>query len=77
MMKNDLRKYSRQTISRLVIGGLLITFVIGLGLIWLIYGSGAAAMGFICLLTGMVPVVLVVFTLWIIDVIVKKNRVDN
>lgn len=77
MMKRDLRQYSRQTISRMVIGGLLIIFIVGLGLIGLIYGPGAALMGLVCLLIGMVPVVLVIISLWIIDLIVKKNRIEN
>ena len=42
-MSRDLRKYGRQTNIRLVAGALLLLFVIGDGLIYLIYGSGAVS----------------------------------
>ena len=46
----DLRKYARQTNGRLVLGGLLLVFIVGLGLIDLIYGRAAALAGLACLL---------------------------
>ena len=47
-------------------------FVIGIGLIYLIYGPGAATLGFICLLGAMLPVVLILLFLFITDWIVKR-----
>jgi hypothetical protein len=73
-MNRDLRKYSRQTNVRLIIGFLLVLFFIGDGLIFLFYGQGAAMMGFICLLAGISPVILIVISLWFIDWIVRRNN---
>ena len=76
-MKFDPRKYSRQTSTQLILGAIIIIFIVGLGLIWLIYGSGAAGVGLICLLAGFIPVLLVVLSLWIIGLITKRNRSDD
>ena len=73
-MPRDLRKYASQTNVQLVVGGLVLLFVVGLGLIALIYGRNAALMGFLCLLGGMVPIGLVVLVMFGLDVIVKKSN---
>ena len=73
-MKRDLREYAKQTNIRLVAGALLVLFVIGLGLIWLIYGGGAASFGFFCLLAGLSPVVLILLVFWGIDWILSHAR---
>ena len=74
-MSRDLRKYARQTNIRLAIGAVLVLFIIGDGLIYLFYGGGAALMGILCLLGGMVPVVLVILVLLLFDWIQKRaNR---
>ena len=59
----DLRKYTSQTVFRLVVGALLILFTVGLGLIAWIYGVGAALMGLLCLLAMMLPIGLIAFFL--------------
>jgi hypothetical protein len=71
-MKRDLRRYSRQTRIRLVIGFILILFLVGDGLIYLFYGRDAAGMGLICLLMGMAPVVLVWLVLTLLGWVGKK-----
>lgn len=70
----DLRKYSRQTITRLIIGGILLLFLIGGGLILIIYGPGAMSLGLLCLIAGLSPVALIVLFLWIIEWITKRDR---
>lgn len=72
----DLRKYARQTNFRILVGALFLIFIIGDGLIYLIYGPGAAAMGFTCLLGGLTPVLLILLALFIIDWIVKRANRD-
>lgn len=72
-MPRDLRKFATQTNVRLILGGLGLLFVVGLGLIALIYGPNAALMGFLCLLGGMVPVGLVALVMFGLDIFVKKN----
>jgi hypothetical protein len=74
-MSRDLRKYGKQTNVRLIIGAMLLLFLVGDGLIYLIYGSRAALMGVLCLLGGLVPVLLVVLILFILDWI--RKRIDH
>jgi hypothetical protein len=75
-MSRDLRKYGRQTNVRLIIGALILLFVVGDGLIYIIYGSGAAMMGILCLLAGMVPVLLTILVLVLLDWIRKRADHD-
>jgi multisubunit Na+/H+ antiporter MnhB subunit len=70
----DLRKYTRQTNIRLVLGAFILLFVVGVGLIWLIYGEGAAGMGFMCLLAALFPVILILFIFLGIEWILKHAR---
>lgn len=77
-MSRDLRKYMKDTNVQLVGGALLLLFIIGLGLIWAIYGFGAAVMGFLCILGAMVPIALILFFLNLSDWILKRaGRDDN
>ncbi len=71
-MTRDLRKYARQTNTRLIAGAILLVLLIGDGLIYWIYGQGAAVMGLLCILAGMVPMVLVFLVLLLLDWIRKK-----
>jgi hypothetical protein len=73
-MSRDLRKYAKQTNVRLIIGGLLLLFIVGLGLIYFIYGPGAAFMGFICLLVGLVPLVLIWLMFFLLELITKRAQ---
>ena len=70
----DLRKYSRQTNLRLALGAFILLFVVGVGLIWLIYGEGAAGMGLVCLLAALFPVILVLLVFVGIEWILKHAR---
>jgi uncharacterized SAM-binding protein YcdF (DUF218 family) len=71
-MSRDLRRYTHQTNVRLAIGAILLLFIVGDGLIYMIYGRGAAVLGFFCLLLGLGPIVLVWLALAIIDWVVKR-----
>lgn len=73
-MTRDLRRYAQETHLRLLLGGLILLFFVGDGLIYLIYGQGPALMGFICLLAGLAPLVLILSAFWVIDWIIKKER---
>jgi hypothetical protein len=75
-MTRDLRKYSKQTNVRLFIGALAVLFIVGDGLIYLIYGGGAALMGILCLLAGMIPVVLTILVLLLFDWLQKRADRD-
>lgn len=73
-MKRDLRQFSRQTNIRLVLGAFVLLFGVGLGLIYLIYGAAAALTGLLCLLGGLVPIGLILASLYGMDWIVKRER---
>lgn len=73
-MKRDLREYARQTNVRLIAGALFLLFIVGVALIWLIYGNGAASFAFFCLMAGLAPVVLIVVIFVAIDWILKHVR---
>jgi multisubunit Na+/H+ antiporter MnhB subunit len=70
----DLREYAKQSNVRLALGAFVLLFVIGVGLIWLIYGNNAAGMGFICLLAALFPVILILFVFVAIEWILKRTR---
>ncbi len=74
-MTRDLRKYARQTNVRLVAGALLLLFIVGDGLIYFIYGKGAALFGLLCILTGMVPIVLTACVLLLVEW--ARKRMDH
>jgi multisubunit Na+/H+ antiporter MnhB subunit len=70
----DLREYAKQTNVRLALGAFILLFVIGVGLIWVIYGEGAAGMALTCLLAALVPVILILFIFVAIEWILKRAR---
>ena len=71
-MTRDVRHYTRQTYVRLVLGGFFLFYVVGDGLIYLIYGREAAVLGLVCISLGLIPVALIGAFLWLMDWIVKK-----
>jgi hypothetical protein len=74
-MTRDLRRFARQTSFRLILGGLVLIFVVGDGLVYWVYGPGAAAMGLVCLVAGLTPILLILLFLGIVDWITKRaNR---
>ena len=75
-MSRDMRKYIHQTNFRLIVGALVLLFIVGDGLIYLIYGPRAAAMGLLCLFTGMIPAALVVLIMFFLDWIGKHADRD-
>lgn len=70
----DLREYSKQTNIRLALGAFILLFVVGVGLIWLIYGGNAAGMAFTCLLAALFPVIIILSVFVAIDWILKHAR---
>jgi len=75
-MTKDLRRYARQTNIRLLVGFFLILLIVGDGLIYYIYGQGAAVMGLICIGLALVPAFLVWLVLAALDWIVKRADRD-
>ncbi len=63
----------KQTTFRLIIGGILLLFIVGDGLVFIIYGPAAAISGFLCLGVGLLPILIIMGILWAMEVIVRKN----
>ena len=76
-MARDLRKYASQTKYRLILYFLVILFVVGLGLIWWLYGRGAAGMGLLCLISMALPVLAVILIMLLLDAVVKHMHRDD
>jgi hypothetical protein len=66
----------KDTNVRLVAGALALLFIVGDGLIWIIYGSGAAVMGLLCMLGAFVPIGLILLLLNLSDWILKRAGRD-
>jgi len=75
-MTRDLREYAKQTNFRLIVGGLLILFIVGDGLIYVIYGKEAAITGLICLSIGLTPLILIWLALTLIGYIASRANSD-
>ena len=70
----DLRKYARSTQVRLMLGALAILFGIGGLLIFRFYGPAGAAVGTMCLVIGLLPVLLIIAALWILEVVLRRSH---
>ena len=73
-MSRDLREYTKNTKTRLLIGFLALIFLVGDGLILLFYGKEAGIFGLVCMIGALIPVLLVIIFLVIADKVVKKNQ---
>ena len=58
----------------MIAGFLLLVFIVGDGLIFIFYGKGAGLAGLICLFAALLPVLLVIFFLWLADRVVENQR---
>jgi hypothetical protein len=73
-VSRDLRRYARQTNLRLLIGFILLLFLVGDGLIYLIYGPEAATLGFVCLVAGLMPLLLIWLVFYGLEVLLRRFR---
>jgi hypothetical protein len=71
-MSRDLRDYARNTNFRFGVGAFALLFIVGLGLIYLLYGKEAAVLGFFCLIGALIPVVLILLFFILIDWVMKR-----
>lgn len=71
-MSRDLRDYARKTNFRLGVGAFFFLFIVGIGLIYLIYGRDAAVLGFTCLLFALIPVVMILLFFYLFDWMMKR-----
>lgn len=73
-MSRDLRAYARQTSFRLLAGFLILVFLVGDGLIYLLYGRSAAVMGLLCLGAALAPLALIWFALTVMEMATRRAR---
>ena len=77
---NNLRRHRERTDRNLLLGFFALLFVVGGGLIWLLYGGGAAAFGLGCMAVGAVLVGLVLFIMfglqWLSDWLERRELGD-
>ena len=73
-MGRDLREYARQTRTQLVLGFLLVVFLVGDGLIFILYGREAGVFGLICIGGALIPVLFIALFLWIAERVVKSRE---
>ncbi|MBN2258852.1 MAG: hypothetical protein JW704_13730 [Anaerolineaceae bacterium] len=71
-MIRDLRKYARQTDRRLLIGFFVLLIVVGIGLVYFIWGAGAAVTGLLCVGGALLPVLAVLGVLWLLEWVNRK-----
>ncbi|MCL5429396.1 MAG: hypothetical protein M1347_06325 [Chloroflexi bacterium] len=71
-MLRDLRQYSKQTNLHLFAGFLFLLLVIGEGLIWTLYGAGAALFGLLCLFAAVLPIGFIWLILWLAELVLKR-----
>jgi hypothetical protein len=71
-MSRDLRDYARKTNFRLGIGAAILLLVVGIGLIYLIYGREAAVLGLTCLIFALIPVGMIVLFFYLFDWMMKR-----
>ena len=71
-MTSDLRGYTSQTVTRLIVGALILLFIVGGGLIWWLYGLGPALMGLLCLFAALIPIGLIWLLIVGLDLLVKR-----
>lgn len=76
-MVRDFRRYHRQTTIRLIAGGLILLFVVGDGLIYLLYGKESALMGLLCITLGLAPVILIWLALWAVEWVVHRANQEE
>jgi len=75
-MSHNSRTYGSQTTIRLIIGGLVLLFIVGDGLIYLIYGPTAAISGLLCIGGGLIPIGLVALVVWLMGWVAKRANRD-
>jgi hypothetical protein len=75
-MAKDLRRYAKQTNTRLIVGGILILLILGDGLIYAFYGGGAAVMGLVCLVAGLFPLLLIWLALVALEWFTRRANRD-
>ncbi len=74
--QRDLRSYARSTTVRLIVGGLALVFLIGDGLVYLVYGSQAAGTAVLCTGLGLAPVALIWVFLLLLEWLARRGGRD-
>ena len=72
----DLRRYAQSTTRRLLLGGLLLVFLVGDGLVWVVYGEAAGRAALLCSGLGLGPLLLIFAALEVVSWVARRARRD-
>ena len=56
---------------------MLLLFIVGLGLVWLVYGPAAALTGLLCLLGALIPTGLIALVIWGLDWALRRSQDED
>lgn len=70
---DDLRKHHPRTERNLIIGGFVLMFVVGGGLVWRFYGTSAFITSVLCLSSGVAVMGLIYLILKLMEVAVRPR----
>jgi hypothetical protein len=77
---SDMRRHRSNTDRNLLLGFFALAAIVGGALIWIFYGTGAAALGIVCVAGGAVlagiVVMLMLGLLWLNEWLEKKDMED-
>ena len=70
----DLRRYAGTTQSRLVLGVILLIFLVGDGLVFVLFGVEAGQYALLCTALGLLPLIVIFALLWFLGWIAGRGR---
>ena len=70
----NLRHYMQQTRTRILLGFLVLFFIIGDGLVYVLYGREPFLMALLCSALGLMPALLIGIWLWGMEILTKRLR---
>jgi hypothetical protein len=73
----DLRQYANTTQRGLILGGLAVIILVGLALIYVIYGPASAVLALTCFAGLLAPVLLIVGFLALLQWIVRRANKED
>ncbi len=70
----DLQRYAGTTRSRLVLGVILLIFLVGDGLVFILFGVEAGQYALLCTALGLLPLIVIFALLWFLGWIAGRVR---
>jgi hypothetical protein len=74
--ERDLRAYAKTTQIHLILGVILLLFIVGDGIVYVIFGAEAGKFAFLCTGLGLLPLILIFGSLWFLGWIARRARCE-